>query len=435
MSSDEDYSSGEEEIFDKGKKSNVFLGFVDDKISEDSSADLPTFEDSFMGFKPVWLHPKSRPKNSQLSCDNCGDRMALLLQAFAPLDDKLYDRVLYIFGCRNTSRCSKKKGTIKCIRGISKDPKKMEIIKGQQENVKKNELDEILNLENKKKISFDVSKDLFSGSGSTQNPFGSSASENPFKSTASESPFISGSNNASVTPSEGPQKEKINEIKPSYAEISAHLDGNEKTKRAPSEEKEGNIPSYPGYFLYVEKETLKKNVVDKEIEKYKHLINSEVEPEKSGSSRKSNAISSDLHPLTAKMANALNDKYFQAFTDVVKHNPGQVLRYDLGGRPLLYSGKDSVASKFVSSQDINIAPPSYNPSSKRQFELQLMPKAIMDLESSDKDVTMADILAGMAWGTIIVCTDVEDFIPDDYFDENNVAYIEEWCGVQWEDSV
>ena len=31
-------------------------------------------------------------------------------------------------------------------------------------------------------------------------------------------------------------------------------------------------------------------------------------------------------------------------------------------------------------------------------------------------------------GTIIVCTDEEDFIPEESFDANQVGYIEEWCG-------
>ena len=34
----------------------------------------------------------------------------------------------------------------------------------------------------------------------------------------------------------------------------------------------------------------------------------------------------------------------------------------------------------------------------------------------------------MSWGTIIVCTDEEDFIPEESFDANQVGYIEEWWG-------
>ena len=74
----------------------------------------------------------------------------------------------------------------------------------------------------------------------------------------------------------------------------------------------------------------------------------------------------------------LNDKYFEMFSNTVKHNPGQVLRYDLGGKPLLYSGKMMLPK--ILAQPANIPRPSFNPSSERRFELQLMPKAIMDLE-------------------------------------------------------
>ncbi len=58
-----------------------------------------------------------------------------------------------------------------------------------------------------------------------------------------------------------------------------------------------------------------------------------------------------------------------------------------------------------------------------------MPKAIYDLETVGQD-TVADILNGMSWGTIIVCTDEEDYMPE--FDRNHVGYVEEWVGVQWE---
>ncbi|KAK7678866.1 hypothetical protein QCA50_018168 [Cerrena zonata] len=134
----------------------------------------------------------------------------------------------------------------------------------------------------------------------------------------------------------------------------------------------------------------------------------------------------------------LDDKYFENFTNVVKHNPSQILRYDLGGKPLLYNGKDEVAKKFIieEGKDFNVPNPGYNPSSKRQFELQLMPQTIMNLEQLEdsNNIAINDILNGMSWGTIIVCTDIEDYIPEENFDENHVGYIEDWCGVQWEES-
>ena len=66
MSSHDEYSSDEEELVDKNQKSDVLLGFVDAPIVEeedenDDELDLPTIEDTFIGSKPLWLHPESIP--------------------------------------------------------------------------------------------------------------------------------------------------------------------------------------------------------------------------------------------------------------------------------------------------------------------------------------------------------------------------------------
>lgn len=53
-----------------------------------------------------------------------------------------------------------------------------------------------------------------------------------------------------------------------------------------------------------------------------------------------------------------------------------------------------------------------------------MPKMIMDLE-----VTVS-VTEGMDWGTILIFTDVENYIPK--FDEHGVGYVEECVRVQWE---
>lgn len=199
-----------------------------------------------------------------------------------------------------------------------------------------------------------------------------------------------------------------------------------------------DLPEYRGLFVYVDNEKFKKIQHDPELEKYKHLIDKKEYDELDILEKlSSSASASGLdNPQASQISNMLNDKYFEMFSNTVKHNPGQVLRYDLGGKPLLYSGKDDVAKKFL-AQPANIPRPSFNPSSERRFELQLMPKAIMDLEDlgNNRNVGINDILNGMSWGTIIVCTDEEDFIPEESFDANQVGYIEEWCGVQWEESV
>lgn len=407
MSSHDEYSSDDESIIEG---SNTQLGFVDVPIDEEV-----TIEDTILGGEPVWLHPQSFPDEKLITCKNCGSKMALYLQAFSPFDDELYDRVIYIFGCLNTKSCSYKDGSIRCIRGISKDPVKMEELKKEQEREIQNELDQKLQLENKKKLRDELTKDLF-GSGKADNPFKSN--ENPFQ--ANDNPFSNPF--ASSKPETKPQTKF--EAKPkekTYASITAET--------IPKPEKKEivkyDLPSYPGYFVFVEKEKFKKQGLDPELEKYKDLIdNNSINEGDVGPSPKVN-----LNPQQSKIANMLEDKFFETFSNTVQYNPGQVLRFDLGGKPLLYNGKDKVAKAFTTNP-FNIPAPAINPSSSRQFELQLMPKTIIDLEKDD-----VNIMDGMSWGTIIVCTDVEDYVPPEYFDENHVAYVEEYCGVQWEESV
>lgn len=401
MSSHDEYSSDEESI---SQPTDVYLGFLDEEIDE-----TPSIEDTFIGGQPVWLHPELKPDARSYTCDSCGKTMALYLQAFAPIDGKLYDRVIYIFGCKNTALCSRKKGTIKAIRGISKDPKRVAQIKQEQEEEERKQLDEVLQRETQKKLQVELTKDLFGG-GAAANPFA-----NPFAKPAEPAP-----------PAEPVQKKTEQEKKvESYAEVAKAA----APKKANKAAVDTQFPSYKGYFVYVEPEKFKKITQEPELEKYKHLIDQDNDDEPPRKERTMSS-SSSVNPQTKRIANMLDDKYFGNFTAVVNHNPSQVLRYDLGGRPLLYNGKDEIAQKL--SGELNIPNPGYNPSSSRQFELQLMPQAIMILEDLGDNAGIADIINGMSWGTIIVCTDVEDYAP---VDEHHVGYVEEYCAVQWEELV
>ncbi|CAK7894707.1 20S rRNA accumulation protein 4 [[Candida] anglica] len=434
--SSNDYSSDEED-YDNSKTSDVLLGFVDVEINaeavDEEDGDAPTIEDTIIGGKPVWLHPDSRPTDEQLSCGNCGAKMALLLQAFSPREDALYDRVIYVFGCKSTRTCSKKKGSVKVIRGVSKDPKKIADLEAEEAAKLQRDLDTKLQLEGKRIKELEMTKDLFGSSTKVEetndNPFGGS---NPF---SSGNPF--GGNNSN--PFAAPEKKEDTKPKTdSYAEVAKkNVPAVVKKSDSPKESSGvDDLPSYPGYFLYVQNEKFKV-FNDPELEKYKNITEMDVDGGSGNTGRSGGSGNAggaaQLDPGAAKISDMLDDKFFEAFTNKVRHNPSQVLRYELGGKPLLYSGRDSVAAKFL-GKEVTVPAPAYNPSSCRQFELQLMPKAIMDLESEAiGSGNVTELLAGMEWGTIIACTDVEDYVPE--LDANHVGYVEEWCGVQWEESV
>jgi pre-rRNA-processing protein TSR4 len=135
------------------------------------------------------------------------------------------------------------------------------------------------------------------------------------------------------------------------------------------------------------------------------------------------------------------DKTFQRFADRLAQNPEQVLRYEFGGQPLLYSKSDAVGKLLAPAVDAKIQtssarngtstsqlkmPRCVNCGADRVFELQLTPHAITELEADDVAID------GMEWGTVIVGVCSADCQTKGKV-EGEVGYIEEWAGVQWEE--
>lgn len=390
------FSSDEEDVSSLPRSSPVSLGFVDTEIS--TSGDEPTVEDSFIGGQPVWFHEDSRPADELISCKNCSGPLSLILQAFSPLEGALYDRAIYIFGCQK-SGCNRAPGSIRALRAVQKDPKTM----AELEKQIKDELDPKLGQGKEKNFLFnnDAKAENSNPFGASSNPFG--VDSNPFgASSSTTNPFDK------KTTSEAPKVD--------FASIAAQNAPSKPAKKKPTIK---SLPEYPGYFIYVDQEKFQKKQQKKLPDNVK-ISDSALDFENDGPSIK------ELNPEAQSVASGLQDKVFQHFSEIAEYNPLQVLRYNLGGTPLLFTSKDDVALKVTK----NLIPrPGFNPSSERQFELQMMPKAIMDFE---KNVD-AKIGEGMEWGTILVYTDKEDLMP--VLDENHVGYVEEWVGVQWEEAI
>jgi len=134
------------------------------------------------------------------------------------------------------------------------------------------------------------------------------------------------------------------------------------------------------------------------------------------------------------------DKTFQKFADRLAQNPEQVLRYEFGGMPLLYSKTDAVGKLFLKSsseagsgkvktihQGSGRIPRCPNCASARVFELQLVPQAIAELEVEEEG------MEGMEWGTIILGVCEKDCGERGVID-GDVGWMEDWVGVQWEES-
>lgn len=162
-----------------------------------------------------------------------------------------------------------------------------------------------------------------------------------------------------------------------------------------------------------------------------------------GSSKKkesSKAQGSDKNELK----DSTHDKTFSHFASILDQNPDQVLRYEFGGQPLLYNSRDTVGRLLNTSKTSSATVSSSNKGpprcqkcgASRSFECQLTPHAISELEDVD-GADAAELLAeGMEWGTIIVYVCSKDCAGDFAGNEKEgeeVLYVEEWAGVQWEE--
>jgi pre-rRNA-processing protein TSR4 len=137
------------------------------------------------------------------------------------------------------------------------------------------------------------------------------------------------------------------------------------------------------------------------------------------------------------------DRTFQRFADRLAENPEQVLRYEWAGQPLLYAKTDAIGKLLAPAADAGKSkvqvqaasalsrfgikvPRCANCGARREYELQLTPHAIMELEAEDMS------LDGMDWGTIIVGSCGDD-CAEVGKKKGDISYIEEWVGVQWEE--
>lgn len=396
-------SSDLEDNFGLTNRPPVFIALVDAPVKE---TDEITVEDTFIGGKPVWLAEDSIPSDDLLKCGACKSKsdMKLLLQAFSPLDPEQVeevqekkgfnnmnyvseddDRVLYVFLC---TKCQRKANSVRCIRGIKKNNQKTTTSQLLSEKM------ESLAVEKDFKINpFDIS------GGDNANPFGA----NPFqKDTSAPNPF------SAPTVGKRPEHDSKQEVS---AKAVRKLHDSQQDKVF------NRAEAFKSYLLYVEEESFKNKKPD-HLKLPENLKIDKGALDLSGESEvdlDKNPIK--LDPRTEKLSKFLDDDVFQKFQEVVGYNPHQVLRYDFGGKPLLYAQSKVDFEQTVSN-------PAYNPSSKRVFEMQLMPKMILDLEEN------TSLSEGMEWGTIMVFTDIENYIPK--FDDNGVGYVEESIKVQWE---
>ncbi|KAK4942535.1 hypothetical protein LTR10_017664 [Elasticomyces elasticus] len=383
---------------------NVTLGYA----SADSTGD----DISHLGGYPTWLDAHQTPAAALSKCKVCNGYMSLLLQLNADLQQYFPhdERRLHVLCCRKKT-CSKKVGSVRAFR---------EVRKGETRKKKGKQPEQV----QMKKPTQDLGSALFGGPGSlpsmnSANPFSTSSTStqstiNPFSSLGSPSKLAA-----------KPPQRPVDEVQPpteSFADklrITSESESSGKDKQLSEAWPNDSQfpPPFTSFYLDAYPEELEKeSVTDSKAESSK--IQYDTEESGSGAGLEKDTFESSL------------DKTFQKFSDRVAQNPEQVLRYEFKGEPLLYSGSDGVASRFIvphgKSGAIRGMPRCENCGAQRVFEVQLVPGLIYELE---KDEAM-DLEDGMEWGTVIVGTCVNNCgVP------GQVSFREEWVGVQWEERV
>lgn len=398
-------------------QTNVTLGYAAEAPAGD--------EISHVGGHPTWLDGNVKPSADFAKCKICNNYMSLLLQLQADLQQQFPDdeRRLFVWCCRK-KQCWRKNGSIKAFREVKKaKPRKTQTPRPQQQANASQPQTNLGNQLFSSPSSPPPSQNLnpSATSSSTMNPFSvqPATNSNPLSDLAAKSPQPPTQSFA--------QKLTISSSKP---------ESQPQPNSDPWPPNSSFPPPLPHFYLDAEAEYLEPDTKPTaESSSSNTGYNSRItELEDDGPS--SAAAEKDLYE-------SPHDKTFSHFTKILAQNPEQILRYEFGGSPLLYSSADQVATHFVLPghqlhQKVKMAGPVKGiPNCRycgaaRVFEMQLVPCLIFELEKDNEEALKLDGQEGMEWGTIIVgccsknCGDEA---------EGKVVFREEWVGVQWEENV
>jgi pre-rRNA-processing protein TSR4 len=380
--------------------------------------------------KQDWLDAENRPSAALARCKVCKDMMALLLQLNGELPEKFpgHERRLYVFGCRRLT-CRRKEGSVRAVRGIRVWKEEVEAAAAKAKAQAAAEKEEAKAKEaeaakQQSKAGPGLGDALFGATGfgggsSGANPFssgGSSGVANPFASGGSGASNPFGATSSATKPVEKAAEEdktESSQLTKSFAETLS-INAPPTDPPPPSEpwpEESAQPAPYPTLYLAdADYETL-------EPTSTKLPSNARIESEDAA----------EPSILDKEAFESTMDAAFQKFADRLSQNPEQVIRYEFGGTPLLYSKTDAVGKK-LSASGANGIPRCGSCGGGRVFEVQMTPHAIAELEEGDLS------LEGMEWGTIIVGVCERDCTPRST-ESGEAGYLEEWAGVQWEELV
>ncbi|CAB4405575.1 unnamed protein product [Rhizophagus irregularis] len=442
---------------------SILLGFPDGNISTKEDNDPYITK---IGGKPNWLIESYPLSHDFIICKNCDKDMFLLFQGYVPLDDSIYDRVIYIFGC-NQQKCVNKSGSFRVFRAHRKDE---EYERYQQERANRHQ-----SRDNSNNSSIRSSNVINGGLGNML--FGVAdfdnidemddmqISENDIISSKEEQvdededdhdddewPEL-GINNkmSSTTTWQSSWSQVISDAEKARNEkdqikdqVSSKHDNDDNMSQISVDMSTltlntcwpENIKSFPAQYLYITEEVLKEKNDDIPAN---YLSYEEVEDNFDWIGEKYEK------PILPKGY----DKTFKKFSDRVAEWPDQCVRYQFDGQPLLYTHNDVTAKLLLDNCNDKITssklPVCHWCKSSRVFELQLMPSMLTTLSTSsfieeneinsdkknkkNKKNDNSIFNLGMEWGTIMVFTCKNDCEMNDV-GFNEVSYYEEVVLVQ-----
>ncbi|KAM0284174.1 hypothetical protein ACHAQH_002164 [Verticillium albo-atrum] len=409
-------------------ETSVLLGYASKDADDDTISRL--------GGSPEWLNPDVAPSAALARCKVCNEMMVLLLQLNGELPEKFpgHDRRIYVFSCRKQA-CRRKQGSIRAIRGTRISKEAAAAVAAAKEAKAAEEAKRKANASKPKNNGPGLGEALFGAKpgASGANPFSSSA--NPFSSNAagtSGNPFSSGSSNPfapaptapkpDATETKPPNAEEVTpqELSKTFAETLSINNTQKPAGPPPAPEpwpESARLPKpYPVSYL----SEADYEILEPEAPAVPQNVSMEVD-DTPGDSGPGSGLDKEVFESSM-------DAIFQKFADRLAQNPDQSIRYEFGGQPLIYSKKDAVGKVLTAAAAVGRSgmPRCGNCGAGRVFEVQMTPQAITELESEELG------LEGMDWGTIIIGVCEAD-CQNMTVGEGEAAYLEEWCGVQWEE--
>jgi pre-rRNA-processing protein TSR4 len=354
--------------------------------------------------------------------------LVLLLQLNADLPQQFpgHDRRLYILSCRRKA-CRRKDGSIRVLRGVRISPDAAAAAEAPKPEVTTKPEPKPVVLGQGKVVSNTMFGDTLFGAKPAAgalggNPFASPSSAgpaNPFSTPSpAANPFATASSSLAAKPAQTPPAPTPAADLPKTFAAALTLNAAPASAPAPAPFEpwppaSSLPPPYPLLYLSdADYETL-----DKEAPappQAHQLLPLDTEPSSSGGGREDK----DVYESSL-------DSTFQKFADRLAQNPEQVIRYEFGGQPLLYSKTDAVGRLLGGARPR--LPGCGNCGAARVCEVQMTPHAIAELECEEEGVE-----EGMEWGTVVVGVCERDCQVRGV-GVGEVGYLEEWAGVQWEE--